>query len=305
MNVQQFRYALEIYRNRSMNKAAQSLYISQPALSQSIRELEKDLGFTIFERSSKGMTPTVEGYAFLNSIQDFVNTMERLQRDYSSGSDTSAVLRISSNRYTFVASAVLDFYEKHCKGTEHFSITFHEVEYSQVVDDVTGGRSDFGIIHIKDDNLSVQLETLTKKGIHYDKIGTSSSYIVVRKDHPLAALKDVTIADILQYPQVRLTMKDADPYDKYTGFNYVKYGDSKRNFRVDNWGRIYSIVARTDAVTYAITSRDVTKHYPQLVARPIVDDDMIYHLYIIHRADYTPGETAQDFVDIVKSYGHD
>lgn len=305
MNVQQFRYALEIYNCRSMNKAAQRLFITQPALSQSIRDLEKDLGFTIFERSSKGVQPTPEGFTFLTSIHDFVKTIEQLQKDYSHDSDVPTALKVSSNRYTFVASAVIDFYNRHCKDRDRFSITLHEVDNTRVIEDVRSGRADFGVMHTMGTNKELQLQDFERKGLLYELISSSRSYIIFRKGHPLESKKTITAKDLLEYPQVRITTTDADPYDNYIGFNYQKVGESQRNFRADNRSQTYSIVGATDAVAYAVTSRDITRHYPNLVARRLTGDDTRYYLYVIWRERLHLGETEKDFIEILKSYGHD
>lgn len=305
MNIQQFRYALEIYNSRSMNKAAQHLYITQPALSQSIRDLEKDLGFTIFERSSKGVTPTPEGYTFLTSIHDFVKTLEQLQKDYSHDSIEATALRVSSNRYTFVTSAVIDYYNKHCKDRERFSITLHEVDNTRVIEDVRNGRVDLGVMHTMSINRELQLEDFAKKGLLYDLIGSSRAYIVFRKGHPLEQKSVIMTEDLLAYPMVRITTTDTDPYDGYIGFNYQKYGESERTFRADNRSQTYSIVGSTDAVAYAVTSRDIARHYPHLVARRVADDNTRYFLYVIHRERTPLSETARDFIDILKTYGHE
>ena len=65
MTLQQIKYALAIADIGSMNKAAEQLFISQPSLSSSIKELEKEIGINIFLRTGKGVTPTSEGEDFL------------------------------------------------------------------------------------------------------------------------------------------------------------------------------------------------------------------------------------------------
>ena len=61
MNIQYLKYAVEVARIGSISRAAEELYIAQPNLSRAIKELEKDLGITIFDRNSKGMTLTHDG----------------------------------------------------------------------------------------------------------------------------------------------------------------------------------------------------------------------------------------------------
>ena len=61
MNVMHLRYAVEISKTKSINKAAENLFMSQPNLSRAIKELESSIGIDIFKRTSKGMTVTPKG----------------------------------------------------------------------------------------------------------------------------------------------------------------------------------------------------------------------------------------------------
>ena len=78
MNFEQLKYIVEIERCGSINKASQTLFVTQPALSASIKELEGELGFTIFERSNKGIRPTAEGSQFVRSANDILSQIEKI-----------------------------------------------------------------------------------------------------------------------------------------------------------------------------------------------------------------------------------
>lgn len=84
MNINQIKYVLTVARSASMREAASKLYISQPALSASIRELEDELGILIFERSNKGITLTEAGYEFIAYAKKAVNQYEILEDKYLS-----------------------------------------------------------------------------------------------------------------------------------------------------------------------------------------------------------------------------
>ena len=83
MNTTYLNYALEIERVGSISQAAQNLYMAQPNLSKAIRELEKELGFTIFKRTAKGVRPTEAGTEFLyhaRQIMEQVGAVERISQ---------------------------------------------------------------------------------------------------------------------------------------------------------------------------------------------------------------------------------
>ena len=83
MNILQIKYAVEVARYGSINKAAEALYIAQPNLSRYIRELEADLGITIFKRTYRGMAPTPDGETFLHYAQQVLNQIDDIEKLYN------------------------------------------------------------------------------------------------------------------------------------------------------------------------------------------------------------------------------
>ena len=76
MNIVHLKYAVEIARTGSLNKAAENLYMAQPNLSRAIKELEADLGIAIFERSSRGMVATPDGEEFLRYAKKILEQVD-------------------------------------------------------------------------------------------------------------------------------------------------------------------------------------------------------------------------------------
>ena len=84
MNINQIKYVLAVAQSSSMREAASKLYVSQPALSASIRELEDELGILIFERSNKGITLTEAGHEFISYAKKALSQYEILEDKYLS-----------------------------------------------------------------------------------------------------------------------------------------------------------------------------------------------------------------------------
>ncbi len=282
-----------------MNKAARVLYISQPALSQSIRDLERDLGFKVFERSSRGAVPTPEGYVFLTTISEFVKNIEELKEDYSRSTDRTAVLRVSSNRYTFVNSALISYYEKYLENEPGYSLILRENNNLNVFKDVTEHRSDIGIIHVEQSQLEQALKKMENKRVGFTHITYSRQFAFFRKGHPLSKLKNVNISDLVKYPQVRLLTGSNDHFDSLAA-NNIKYGNPGRNILADSRDQIYSIVAKTDAVSYGITNRGVSEFFPTVESRPVNDDDRRFCIYAVYLADHNLNSDMRKFIAILR-----
>ena len=80
MNLKQLEYVVEISRSGSINKAAQNLYLAQPSLSASVRQLEQELGFSIFRRKNSGIELTSEGKLMLLSAKLIMEEADRIRR---------------------------------------------------------------------------------------------------------------------------------------------------------------------------------------------------------------------------------
>ena len=82
MTIQQLKYIITISENGSLNKAAEVLFITQPSLTSAVRELEKELGITLFNRGGKGVTLTNDGTEFLQYARQVVAQYDRLLEKY-------------------------------------------------------------------------------------------------------------------------------------------------------------------------------------------------------------------------------
>lgn len=112
MNLHQMKYIIEVEKQGSISKASQALFISQPSLSNSIKELEKEIGSTIFLRTKQGISITAKGQQVLKYAKIIVSQIESM---YQSLSDTSATsFKMSTENYSFCMQA----FSKMCKKSE-------------------------------------------------------------------------------------------------------------------------------------------------------------------------------------------
>ena len=79
MTIQQLRYMITVAEKGSITEAAKFLFISQPSLSDAVRQVEKEAGVTIFTRCRAGVALTKEGMEFLGYARQVVQQMELLE----------------------------------------------------------------------------------------------------------------------------------------------------------------------------------------------------------------------------------
>ncbi|RGA06950.1 MULTISPECIES: LysR family transcriptional regulator [Microbispora] len=96
MNLQQLRYVVATAEHRTMTDAARSLYIAQPALSRAIRDLERELGMTLFARSGRGVVVTAQGRRVVKLAREALDAVAEIEAFATQGHSSGAELRIAS-----------------------------------------------------------------------------------------------------------------------------------------------------------------------------------------------------------------
>ena len=95
MNLQQLKQVIEVEKTASITQAAKNLYMGQPNLSKSIKELEKEIGITLFRRTVKGVEATSEGLQFLRHAKEITKKMEELETIYKPNQEKAFQFKIS------------------------------------------------------------------------------------------------------------------------------------------------------------------------------------------------------------------
>lgn len=111
MNILHLKYAVEVAKTGSINKAAEQLFMAQPNLSRAIKELEADLGITIFDRSAKGMVLTIEGREFINYARQILHQIDEVEHIYKHGKAQKQKFSVSVPRTGYISEAFSRFFE--------------------------------------------------------------------------------------------------------------------------------------------------------------------------------------------------
>ena len=301
MNLQQFRYVLEAYRQNSISRAAAALYVTQPTLSIAIKELESELGFAIFERTSKGILPTPAGTAFIHSISGVLMDLERIKVQYSSAAPSEAVtmLRISTCRYTFVTSAFLRFYQEQVSRIDRYAITMAEQDTQECIQDILQRKTDLAIIHTNSRGNAAQLAYFAEKKINYIKLFETKPYLLFRKGHPLESKEHITEQDLMQFPQIRGTSHNMDFYQEAASFSFLHYTNNNKNIFLTSMALLYSLLPDSDAVFLGVSDKGVLNLYPGLSARRMDSGDT-FSFYAIYHASAPLNEAGRCFLETLQ-----
>ena len=206
MNINQLKYVLEVAGSSSMREASARLYISQPALSASIRELEDELGLVIFERTNKGVSLTDEGREFLVYAKKAVGQYEILEDRYLSSGGDGDSFSVSAQHYNFAVRAFAEVIKKLKPDRYVFSI--RETKTRAVLDDVGSLKSEVGIVSFSGSNEAVIRKLLRDLQLQFTPLMRRETYVYVWKDHELAGRKELSVEDMRDYPCVSFDQSD-------------------------------------------------------------------------------------------------
>ena len=198
MTIQQLNYAIIITEMGSLNKASEVLYISQPSLTSAVRELEKELGITIFNRSAKGVTLTVDGEEFIQYARQVVQQYDRLLEKYNKSVTQKKKFGVSTQHYSFAVKSFVEMVKQFDTGEYEFAI--RETMTREVIDDVSSGKSEIGILYLSDFNRKAIEKFLRTNSLEFHHLIDCDAYVYLWKGHPLAKKSSIRFEELTDYP---------------------------------------------------------------------------------------------------------
>jgi DNA-binding transcriptional LysR family regulator len=196
----QMKYVLEVAVAPSIREASTRLFLSQPALSSSIRELEEELGIIIFDRSNKGISLTDEGREFVTYAQRVVGQYEILENRYLSKDHDREIFSVSTQHYNFAIKAFTAVIKKNKPGKYRFSV--HETKTKEVLEDVRKLKSEVGIISFSGANENLIKKLFKDYQLEFTPLMKRETYAYVWKNHEFAGRKEISLDELNDYPCV-------------------------------------------------------------------------------------------------------
>ncbi|RCX20698.1 DNA-binding transcriptional LysR family regulator [Fontibacillus phaseoli] len=198
MTLQQLKYVIEVAGRGSMNEAAKRLFISQPSLSNAIKDLEDEIRITIFERTNKGISLTNEGSEFLSYARQVVEQAELLENRYLNGKLPPQHFSVSTQHYAFAVNAFVNLVREY--GHEEYELALRETKTYEIIEDVKSRRSEIGILYLNDFNAKVINKLLKDAGLQFNSLFAAKPHIFISIQNPLAKQAIVTIDQLQEYP---------------------------------------------------------------------------------------------------------
>ena len=201
MTLLQLKYIVKIVECGSMNEASHELYVSQPALSSSVKELENELGIEIFTRSSQGIALTVDGAEFLTYARQVLDQASLLEERYKNAKPRKQLCSVSTQHYMFAVEAFVEMINS--IKSDEYEFTIRETRTKDIINQVANMLSEIGIIYLSDFNKDVIGKMLREKHLEFHPLFRAPLHVFISRNNPLAGKKKVTMDDLKPFPFIQ------------------------------------------------------------------------------------------------------
>lgn len=302
MNILHLKYAIEVERTRSINKAAENLFMGQPNLSRAIRDLENSLGITIFRRTSKGMTPTPQGEEFLQHAKRIVAQIEEVESMYKNGGSEKLKFSVSVPRASYICAAFTHFAGE-LDSTKPAEIYYKETNSLRAINNILQSDYRLGIIRYQKTFESYFKAMLHEKDIISEPIAEYTCYLLISENDPLAEKENITHTDLAEYTEIG----NPDHYVPSLPFtDAIKAETSEfisRRIYVYERASQFELLSRVPRTFMWVSSipEELREKYG-LVQKKCSANERIYADVLIYRKGYRFTELDKRFIELVNEY---
>lgn len=201
ITLQQMKYALEVYRVGSISQAAKNLYMNQPNLSKSIKNLEQELGITLFTRTPKGILISREGALFIEYAEAVFQKLDEMEAALTQHSQNGVSFNISIPRASYITHAFTRFVN-HFQDVSEIQINYRETNTSDAIENLLFHGFDLGIIRYVHSYEKELLQLQSRKDLSCRKIWESEYVLILSRRHPLASADTIRLADLQAYTEL-------------------------------------------------------------------------------------------------------
>ncbi|WP_310833154.1 LysR family transcriptional regulator [Paenibacillus pedocola] len=294
MTLQQLRYAIEIANSGSMNEAAKRLFVSQPSLSNAIKELESELGITIFERTNRGISISAEGMEFLGYARQIIEQTEFMENRYTGKKRSPVYFSVSTQHYAFVVDAFVRLMKE--RNVSEYNFSLRETQTYEVIEDVRTLRSDLGILYINESNYKVMNKLFSDGNLKFTPLFNTNPHVYVRAGHPLAAKETLILDDILPFPYI--TFEQGDNNSLHYSEEMLSFTQIEKNIKVTDRATLTNLLLGTDSYTIGTGIMASELNGNGLVTIPYDSNEVFTVGWITHK-DRKPSEIMSSYIELL------
>lgn len=295
MNLLHMKHALEVAKCGSLGKASQVLLVAAPNISRSIKELETDLGITIFDRTQNGMKLTPDGEEFINFAKGILGQIDAVEKFYKTGEPKKQKFSVSVPRACYISEAFADFSKSLPK--EAAEIFYKETNSQRTIQNILEHEYNLGIIRYAENYDKYFKTMLEEKGFQYELVTEFTYSLIMSADNPLAKKDGISFDDLTDYIEIA----HADPYVPSMPMSKVVKEELPNN--INRRIFIFERASQFDLLSLnpetfmwvSLTPQSLLERY-NLVLKKCVDNKKVYKDVLIYKNGYKLSKLDRQFI---------
>ena len=297
MKLQQLRYVVKVAECGSITEASRRLFVSQPSITASIRDLENEMGVHIFERTNKGVIVSEEGETFLGYARQVLDQAELLEGKYKGTSEQVPHFSVSCQHYSFAVNAFVDVIREF--DAARYDFTLREEQTHEIIEDVAHMKSELGILYLSEHNREVIERMLAANELVFEGLFCATPHVFVCSDHPLADHASVTLEDLEDYPFLSYEQGSYNSF--YYSEELTSTFERRKNIRVRDRATLFNLAMGLNGYTVCSGVISHELNGPGIISIPL-DVDEYMEIGIITRKNTTLTRYGQAYIEAIRQH---
>ena len=302
MTIDLLKYMLAIRNTGSMNKAAKNLYISQPALSRAVKEVENETGILMFQRTNKGMIPTRDGKAFLDKAEHLVGEFDRFEGEYFTVNEYSSnSLLVATQRCAPVINTMVAYYMQQCRTEEYVNLAILEETTEHIISLVCSGTYQIGVLHYSSDQEDHFFHKLKAQGLEYEVLDRSPICAQVNAAHALADCKQIRAEQLTPFPHITYSDEDITGIHYCSDITQFNTNHLKKRIVIRDRGTLLKLIRETDGYYIGCDfSRFAYEELKDIRYLPLSDVEFTLNTLWIRNSGHELNRREERFISMLK-----
>lgn len=279
MRIQQLEYLEKIVETGSINEAAKRLFLTQPSLSNAVKELENEMGIQIFQRSSGGISLTAEGREFMTYSKQILDQVNLMNERYKNGQQRKQSFSVSAQHYAFVVHAFVELIKS--VNASEYQFTLRETETQNIFNDLAQFKSELGILYTNGFNQKIMQRLFKENNLVFTPLFVAKPHIFVSRYNPLTSKSSVNLSDLEDFPYLSYEQGEVNSF--YFSEEILSTLSHKKSIKVSDRATIFNLMVGLNGYTISSGIISSKLNDDKIVAIPLNVDDDITMGWLKHR----------------------
>lgn len=269
MTLQQLKYVVTVADKGTISEAAKELFISQPTITNAIKDLEKEMQITIFNRTNKGIVVSNIGNEFLAYARQVLEQANLLEEKFLNIKKQSPRFSVSTQHYSFAVNAFVDVIREF--GGNQYDFTLRETQTYEIIEDVSRLKSEIGILYTSSKNEEVIRKFIKQNNLEFEVLFVAKPHVFISSKHPLAKKDKITLEELDEYPYLSFEQGDYNSF--YFSEEILSTLDHNKNIKVRDRATLFNLAVGLNGYTVSTGVISKKLNGENIIAKPLMVDE--------------------------------